>query len=32
MSRFYAENPTLVKALGGAALVIAPGEMAKRNQ
>jgi hypothetical protein len=32
MSRFYAENPALVKALGVAALAIALGEMAQRNQ
>lgn len=30
MSRFYAQNPTLVKALGGAALAIALGKMAKK--
>lgn len=32
MSRFYAQNPTLVKALGGAALAIALGKMAQRNR
>lgn len=32
MSRFYAENPTLVKALGGAALAIVLGKLAERNQ
>jgi hypothetical protein len=32
MSRFYAQNPTLVKALGGAALAIALGKLAQRNQ
>jgi hypothetical protein len=32
MSRFYAENPTMVKALGGAALAIVLGKMAQRNQ
>jgi hypothetical protein len=31
MSRFYAQNPTLVKALGGAALAIALGKMAQRR-
>lgn len=32
MSRFYAQNPTLVKALGGAALAIALGRMAQNNR
>jgi hypothetical protein len=32
MSDFYAQNPTLVKALGGAALAIALGKMAQRRQ
>jgi hypothetical protein len=32
MSRFYAENPTMVKALGGAALAIVLGKMAQRNR
>lgn len=32
MSRFYAQNPTLIKALGGAALAIALGKMAQRNR
>ncbi|MDB5841347.1 MAG: hypothetical protein JWQ23_3299 [Herminiimonas sp.] len=32
MSRFYAQNPTLVKTLGGAALAIALGKMAQRNR
>jgi hypothetical protein len=31
MSNFYAQNPTLVKALGGAALAIALGKMAQRK-
>lgn len=31
MSNFYAHNPTLVKALGGAALAIALGKMAQRR-
>ncbi|GAB3552601.1 hypothetical protein GCM10027343_38330 [Noviherbaspirillum agri] len=31
MSNFYANNPTLVKALGGAALAIALGKMAQRK-
>lgn len=31
MSRFYAQNPTLVKALGGAALAIALGRMSQRR-
>lgn len=31
MSRFYAQNPTLVKALGGAALAIALSKMAQRR-
>lgn len=31
MSDFYAQNPALVKALGGAALAIALGKMAHRN-
>lgn len=32
MSRFYAQNPDLVKGLGGAALAIALGRMAQRNR
>ncbi len=32
MSQFYAQNPTLIKALGGAALAIALGKMAQRNR
>jgi predicted lipid-binding transport protein (Tim44 family) len=32
MSRFYAQNPTLVKALGGAALAIALAKMSQRNR
>jgi hypothetical protein len=32
MSAFYAQNPTLVKALGGAALAIALGRMSQRNR
>lgn len=32
MSSFYAQNPTLVKALGGAALAVALGKMANRNR
>jgi hypothetical protein len=32
MSRFYAQNPTLVKGLGGAALAIALGKMSERNR
>ncbi|MDQ9169636.1 hypothetical protein Q8A64_04340 [Oxalobacteraceae bacterium R-40] len=32
MSRFYAQNPTLVKALGGAALAIALGQMSQRRR
>lgn len=32
MSRFYAKNPTLVKALGGAALAIALGKMSQRGR
>jgi hypothetical protein len=32
MSRFYAQNPTMVKALGGAALAIALGKMSQRNR
>jgi hypothetical protein len=32
MSGFYAQNPTLVKALGGAALAIALGHMSQRNR
>lgn len=32
MSRFYAQNPGLVKALGGAALAIALGKMAQRGR
>lgn len=31
MSRFYAQNPTLVKALGGTVLAIALGKLAQRN-
>ena len=31
MSRFYAQNPELVKGLGGAALAIALGKMAQRR-
>lgn len=31
MSNFYASNPTLVKALGGAAMAIALGKMAQRK-
>ena len=31
MSNFYAHNPTLLKALGGAALAIALGKMAQRK-
>lgn len=31
MSEFYAENPTLVKTLGGAALAIVLGKIAQRN-
>lgn len=31
MSNFYANNPTLLKALGGAALAIALGKMAQRK-
>lgn len=31
MSRFYAQNPMLVKALGGAALAIALGKMSQRR-
>jgi hypothetical protein len=31
MSHFYAQNPTLIKALGGAALAIALGKMAQRH-
>ena len=31
MSRFYAQNPTLVKTLGGAALAIALSKMAQRR-
>lgn len=31
MSNFYAQNPGLVKALGGAALAIALGKMAQRK-
>lgn len=31
MSRFYAQNPALVKALGGAALAIALGRMSQRR-
>jgi hypothetical protein len=32
MSRFYAQNPTLVKALGGAALAVALGQMSQRRR
>lgn len=32
MSRFYAQNPDLVKGLGGAALAIALGKIAQRNR
>lgn len=32
MSRFYAQNPGLVKALGGAALAIALGKMSQRGR
>lgn len=32
MSSFYAQNPGMVKALGGAALTIALGHMAQRNR
>lgn len=32
MSRFYANNPALVKALGGAALAIALGKMSQRRR
>lgn len=32
MSHFYAQNPQLIKALGGAALAIALGRMAQRNR
>lgn len=32
MSRFYAQNPGLVKALGGAALAIALGKMSQRKR
>ena len=32
MSRFYAQNPTLVMALGGAALAIALGKMSQRKR
>ncbi len=32
MSRFYAQNPSLVKGLGGAALAIALGKMSQRNR
>ncbi|GIZ53923.1 hypothetical protein [Noviherbaspirillum aridicola] len=32
MSGFYARNPTLVKALGGAALAIALGRMSQRGR
>ncbi|MGZ5818165.1 MAG: hypothetical protein ACXWJD_05400 [Burkholderiaceae bacterium] len=31
MSHFYAQNPTLLKALGGAALAIALGKMTQRH-
>jgi hypothetical protein len=32
MSRFYAQNPGLVKALGGTALAIALGKMSQRSR
>ncbi|MGV3742610.1 MAG: hypothetical protein ACO1NO_09910 [Burkholderiaceae bacterium] len=32
MSRFYAQNPALIKALGGAALAIALGQMSQRRR
>lgn len=32
MSRFYAQNPGLMKALGGAALAIALGKMSQRGR
>jgi hypothetical protein len=32
MSRFYAQTPTLVKGLGGAALAIALAKMSQRNR
>ena len=32
MSRFYAQNPALVKALGGAALAIALGRMSQKGR
>jgi hypothetical protein len=32
MSRFYAQNPTLIKALGGAALAVALGQMSQRRR
>lgn len=32
MSRFYAQNPGLVKALGGAALAVAMGQMSQRRR
>ncbi|RJF99856.1 hypothetical protein D3871_01040 [Noviherbaspirillum saxi] len=32
MSSFYAQNPTLMKALGGAALAIALGHMSQRRR
>lgn len=32
LSRFYAQNPALVKSLGGAALAIALGKMAQRGR
>ena len=32
MSRYYAQNPQLFKALGGAALAIALGQIAQRRQ
>jgi hypothetical protein len=31
MSSFYAQNPTLIKTLGGAALAIVLGKMSQRN-
>jgi hypothetical protein len=32
MSGFYAQNPTLIKSLGGAALAIALGKMSQRSR
>jgi hypothetical protein len=32
MSRYYAQNPQLFKALGGAALAIALGQIAQRRR